>query len=48
MAGLSGQSGCSSIMCIVRATPDLAGVAADPEAAGFDGWGLHRRGGWDM
>jgi hypothetical protein len=27
-------------MFIVRATPDLAGMAADPEAAGFDGWGF--------
>lgn len=38
--GFSEQPGSSSIMFIVRATPDLAGMAADPEAAGFDGWGF--------
>lgn len=31
VAGFSEQSGSSSIMFIVRATPDLAGMVADPK-----------------
>lgn len=40
VAGFSERSGSSSIMFTVRATPDWAGMAADPEAAAFDEWGF--------
>lgn len=40
VAGFPEQPGSSSIMFIVRAAPDWAGMVADPKAAVFDEWGF--------